>query len=344
MNTPRDAIEKNYGLSILRIWMCFEVVLCHFWIVEEKGSFNLFERTRGLAVPIFFLMSFILTGKKMVVEADKTKFKKRFYRLLCPQIFWSVVYFIRYYLRDLFSGGLDLKNGIKDFTLQLFLGHTINQSMWYQVDLIIITFLLILIFGICKKELGIFILIFLGMLSIYLQYSGWNIATFGDLPGSVSVPLGRMCEAVPFMVIGTLISYYDIMKLLGKKRWETLLLLLAGIVIMFNVTLFVTPEGFGYSGMYNICMGCLIVMLFYFLPLERLQGICKRIIENISKYTLGIYCIHRLVRDLLKHFIYPYFAIMMGTFKECILVFLVSLLIALLIGSMPVKCLKDSVM
>lgn len=334
--------EKNYGLSILRIWMCFEVILCHFWIVQEESSFNLFERTRDLTVPVFFFMSFLLTGKKMTCKADKMEIKKRLYRLICPQVFWSVIYFIIYYFLDL-KWNLGLENGIKDFILQLFFGHTINQTMWYQVDLIIITVFLILIFEICKEKSGILILVFGAIFSIYLQYSGRNMEIFGNLPGSVSYPLGRICESVPFMVTGTLLSYYNIIKLLKKRRREMLIILLAGIAVLFKVTIFVTPEGFHYGGMYNICTGSAIVMFFYLLPLEKLPQKCKEIIETISKYTLGIYCMHRLVRTLLMYFVYPHITVIPGSFQECVLVFSVSLAVALLIGKIPVKCLYSSV-
>lgn len=337
-----DQKTNNYGLSILRIWMCFEVVLCHFWMIQEDSSFNIFEKMRKLAVPIFFLMSFILTGKKMIETSDKLKLKQRLYRLMCPQVFWSIVYFMVYYLLDL-KWNLGLENGIKDFMLQLFLGHTINQTMWYQVDLIILTIFMILIFRLCREKWGIFFITILGMLSIYLQYSGWNIAIFGSLPGAISYPLGRLCEAVPFMVIGTLISYYNIMQLLEKKRWEVLVILLIGMAIMFKVTIFVIPEGFHYSGLYNVFMGSAMVMFFYLLPLGKLSEKCKVIIEFVSKYTLGIYCIHRLVRNLLNFFLYPHITVIPGTFFECVLVFIVSFAVVFLIGRIPVKCFKDAV-
>ena len=335
--------QKNYGLSLLRIWMCFEVVLCHFWTVQETEKFNIFLETRNLAVPIFFLMSFLLTGKTMVGKLDKLRVKKRLYRLVCPQIVWSVLYFIVYYLLDL-KWNLGLENGIKDFVLQLFFGHTINQTMWYQVDLIIITIIMLCIFGLCKEKTGIFLITILGVLSVYLQYSGWNVATFGNLPREISYPLGRITESVPFVIVGTLISHYNIEKILEKERWKMLIVLLAVIVTMFKVTIFVTPEGFQYSGMYNICMSSAMVMAFYLLPLAKLPEMGKKVIEFVSKYTLGIYCIHRLIRNLMSYLLYPHIAIVTpGTFSECILIFIVSFIVVFLIGKIPVRYFKDAV-
>ena len=49
--------EYNLGIALLRIWMCFEVVLCHFRTWTIKGGI-LYE-FQGAAVPVFMLVAFV---------------------------------------------------------------------------------------------------------------------------------------------------------------------------------------------------------------------------------------------------------------------------------------------
>lgn len=61
--------RKNIGLCILRAWMCFEVVLSHFWIPSTpvEGIQYLFYIVREYHVPAFMFMSFYLTADTIVV-------------------------------------------------------------------------------------------------------------------------------------------------------------------------------------------------------------------------------------------------------------------------------------
>ena len=143
-----EADKFNYGLAILRIWMCFEVVLDHFknWDGATAESlpwpFRMLLRYGGIAVPVFMLSSFLLTDMAKL-SSDRKKKKKRFYRLLVPHVFWAFSYFVIYKLLDIIKG-LSLEHGIKDLVLQLALGHSLNQTEWFQIDLIVITAIFIL--------------------------------------------------------------------------------------------------------------------------------------------------------------------------------------------------------
>lgn len=54
--------DRDIGISILRLWMVFEVVLVHYWDTTT-GNVSIwlkpFEEMKMLAVPIFMLLSFI---------------------------------------------------------------------------------------------------------------------------------------------------------------------------------------------------------------------------------------------------------------------------------------------
>ena len=80
----------NYSIELLRIFLCFEVVLCHF----GGGDKNIFFYSlRTCAAPLFILISFSLTDYYRIVN-DKHQFSSRLKRLIIPNIIWTVVYFI----------------------------------------------------------------------------------------------------------------------------------------------------------------------------------------------------------------------------------------------------------
>lgn len=95
--------KYNLGLAILRLWMSFEVVLCHYWSGMSnnyKGSLNIFLKFGTLAVPIFVIISFYLTETK-ISTSDKNSFMKRIQRLLIPYIGWGVIYWFIYIFKNI---------------------------------------------------------------------------------------------------------------------------------------------------------------------------------------------------------------------------------------------------
>lgn len=151
----------NIGLAFLRIWMCFEVVIDHFkdWngiqVMDLNQPFRVLFQFGGIAVPVFMLMSFTLSNIEEIITSDNSKIKHRMYRLLIPQLFWTLVYFFIYWLIDL-RKNLDLIKDFSDFWWQLFLGHSINQTTWYQIDLIMLTVIFVIAYKILKIKNGIY--------------------------------------------------------------------------------------------------------------------------------------------------------------------------------------------
>lgn len=92
------------GFSILRIWMCFEVILVHGWAHGDKLNkiYSGFVKYEGIAVPVFMLMSFYLTDMAQLANQND-KVAVRFKRLLIPHLFWTCVYFAIYKLLNVDS-------------------------------------------------------------------------------------------------------------------------------------------------------------------------------------------------------------------------------------------------
>ena len=80
----------------------------------------------------------------------------------------------------------------------------------------------------------------------------------------------------------------------------------------------------------------------YLLPFEKINEKCLRFIEFISKYTLGIYCMHRLVNKFACQ-IFVHMGFEESSFLGCILVYIICFMISLLVSKIPSKFAKTLV-
>lgn len=349
-----DVKKYNMGLAFLRIWMCFEVVICHFknWDGIQLENMTLPVRIlydfRDIAVPVFMLLAFSLTDIEKIALNNKL-IGRRMYRLLIPQLVWSIAYFLVYCLLD-FMYGIDLIKGFSDFLWQLLGGHSINPTTWYQIDLILLTVFFVLVFRVTKRE-GMRVVMALGMFALCLQYLGINGALFDNIiweadfdSGYIIYPYGRLMEMVPYAVLGILCCHFNLFKRLKSYKKEVIVFALSLIYIFMRCEVFIEPLGYGYSGLDKLAVGMLVVFVFYYLPFDKLPYVFQDIIKEIAEYTTGIYFGHRMIGTLIYNSrLQEYFRMKPGSIYDCIVIFLVCLIIFRAIHKIPFKWIRVSV-
>ena len=290
--------DYNIGLSVLRAIMCFEVVLFHCWDAENAtGIMQIFRWLRTFAVPVFILMSFILV-QKTLVEHNKEKIRNRFERLFIPQIGWAIIYLCAYKVLDVLFD-CQLKVGIADLIWQILTGTSqLNPTMWYQVALILLTLLFLLIILLFKRKYMV-VLYLLGAVTIFTQYSGMNMV-FSNLRFELRYMIGFSLEMIPIAIAGFAIAYNNILDELCKNKYLTVGfgIFTVGIVATYGV--FTEVPGYGYQGISMIVISFALVALFYAMPLLQLPAPILAVIEKATRYTMGIYCMHRLIATILN--------------------------------------------
>lgn len=278
-NIPKK--EINIGISLLRIWMCFEVVLEHFktwdWDTINQTSklhqsicnflsFNMF-----MAVPCFMILAFIFTDIEYIAK-DGVQFKRRLIRLITPVIFWAVIYLLVYVVLD-YVYGTKLIQFKTDLLWQIIFGHAYNRTLWFQFDLIVITLLYVGVFRYLDKKRALTVIAFFTLFALIAQYSNKNAEilqkiNLGIYPKTyVLESLGRICEMIPYATIGVIIKEF---KVLDKEEAaiDTLLkIILSLLTIKFlkSNSVFYTPLGFVYQGIQKIVIAFFYVVFFYLL-------------------------------------------------------------------------------
>lgn len=342
MSNNKSKYDKiNYGLSLLKMLLAFEVLLGHFadWKEYDPRYVWPFRELVSLAVPCFVIISFFFLANSFL-SRDEGKFKSRMEKLLIPQIGWAFIYYVIYLVIDL-TLHVGLHEGFMDLVWQLLTGHSryLNATMWYQVDIIVISFIFYLIFKFFDNKKALVTLLLLMLFCYFLQISGINVALFGELIFELKYPLGRIAEVIPFAVIGFLIQYFKVFDRIKRYRYIIMplcvVLFMAGFYVPWPVF-----KDFGFSGFAKPYLALCIVTFAYMVPLEYVSLSIKKAILTISNYSLGIYCIHRLINTLMNVFV-PSFQI--GSFERCIVLYIVCYFVCMLIDKIGNKKISSLV-
>ena len=88
IQTKKKKIERNIGLEILRMLLCFWVVLFHS--INHSNDFILnYIVKKKFHVPCFFFISFYYFFP-IIKDRNSTKMKLRLERLSLPYFIWPV--------------------------------------------------------------------------------------------------------------------------------------------------------------------------------------------------------------------------------------------------------------
>ena len=344
--------DYNYSIAFMRAFFSFCVICAHFYIAARPEFYPsaLLIRMSGIAAPIFFMISLFLTSKKYT-DKDSIKIGKRLWRLYLPQVVWAVIYYLGY--KVVFYGfgfaGIHVDHlfryGWEDLLWQIGFGsdRALCPQFWYQFDLIVITILCYLVYRLAGKH-GITVMTVIGVLAIIMQYSGLNYFLFCRFEYELWYPLGRFAEVMPFAVIALHLGSSGVLNRNGKLK---LILIAICIAVMAAVTFtsFIPDpkDGFSYGGINKLLYGVCAFVVLYLMPFDKLPDVGKKVLKFLAKYSFGVFCIHMGIGYCTDFILCPLNKWKNGTLIECILVYLVSLLLSWLISLFPGKFSKQIV-
>ena len=318
----------NYGLQILKMFLCMWVVYIHTCKESNKLLRHLFFFRTKFHVPGFIIISFYFLFN-IISKRDIDKAKERFIRLLVPYfilpLFTWLYNNISYKFINYSIYGRILK--FKELINQFIIGYIYYIIFWFHFVLLFLTLLFFIIAFIFKKNFLIIIQIF-GLISYIFQYSGYNLKTFNQYKNSVSIPLGNIFELCPSSVIGLSFGAFNLINSLKKNRSNIIVICSAFLYLLFAYDLFKNIKGFLYPGIQSTLGGMLLFIIFSLFPFEKLKN--KFIISIIiffSNYTGGIYYFHLLIRDALRVNI-----IKQKKFQGTLMIYIISYIICL-VGS-----------
>lgn len=319
--------EINIGLQLLKIYLSYNVVNSHSLIISNVSKHLRFFLINSLHVPTFFIMSFYFFHKTLI-SRDLNKLVQRFYRLLIPYLIWPFIFLIINIIIS-FISNIEFPHSFINLRNQLLTGCSYIPSLWFQWDLIFETFLFIIIELLFHKHI-IFILVNIGLISYFFQYSNYNYNYFKNFIYEKKYIFGRLCETIPFSVSGFIIGYYEIIKNLKKYRKKTIYLVFIIFYLVYKYNIFSIPSGFYYQSLKLQVLSLCLFIFFSFISDNYLPKYLIILIKQMSKFSAGIYYIHFPLIQYFKHCFLP---VKVGTIYGGLFIYIISYLICL-IGNM----------
>lgn len=299
--------NRVFYLDILRVIACLSVIMIHSsatYVVEDIGSFNfwianIFDGLSRIGVPLFIMISGTLMLDKNYQFSTK-KLIKHIIRMIVFFVFWSSIYCIIYNI----IGQIFIKHESIDIIKvigSLIKGH---YHLWF-IYLIIGLYLIVPLLRLWvnddnKKYVEYFII-----LSIFFTYIIPQIINVGSNYSSLFEHLNYIIEKnlqlkyvggyTAYFILGWYIHNYDIKnkKIIYIFGFIGLLISIIGTYILSNST------GKAIQMYENLSINVLFQSIAMFIIIKdrfiNSQNKSNKIINYISKCSLGIYAIHALI-------------------------------------------------
>ena len=298
----KEKKEKNIGIEILRIYLSILVVNTHCFKNSNEYHLLLLKMIRNqLHVPTFIIISFYFFQNSLF-SRNLEKYKQRFQRLLIPYILWSFIIWILNCILDHYFK-IGLKHSFKDLKKQLLTGHCLNTVFWFQWNLIFLTFFYIIIELTFNKYI-INILLNIGLIAYFFQYSHYNYNLFFNLEYEIKYTFGRFVEMIPYSISGLFFAYFKLFDYFKKNRIKIIDKVILIFILISRYNFIFTPIGFGYSGFYSHILSICLFIFFSLLSSKFVPQKLIKMIIPISKCTPGIYYLHYPIMLYLKNIFY----------------------------------------
>ena len=199
----------------------------------------------------------------------------------------------------------DMIDGFRALFWQLVTGHAfhVNAPLWYMAVLIWLTLLYVIIFMLPNKKISFAAIQAIAVIALVMQYSGANYSLFKALPFETKYPLGRVAEMIPFATIGYDLAHFKVYEWIREKKKRHTVVLWTSLAIAICCLVFgrsTDIAGFGYNGLFRMIVSVSLFTFFYLLPIETIPEKTAKTIKKVTAHTLGIYCMHYLVGNILN--------------------------------------------
>ena len=307
--------DYNYSVSLLRLWMAYEVVYLH-----AGGPLSVWMMS---AVPVFMTLSFIYATRSLVTDPVK-----RIKRLIYPYIFWCIINYAVLGIMGLLNPSMPSPT-LRGFIAELFCGTADVDAtqLWFSNVLIIISILVWCIHRLCGLRWTVIFMAALGAASLIYEYVGMDLLVqsvvgtderFFLLRAVVLIP-----QMMPYMACGLIFYATGLLDILKKKR---VLSLPIAVVLLAADILIPHPDfmsGWMYGGLGHLCTALLLVTAFYLMPFELLPDKVKSGVRLLSRYTMGIYMCHIIIKQLYEN-LFAMHERLLHSIAEAVVVFIAS--------------------
>jgi|GEM_PF-3727130 len=276
--------KKVVLFELLKIILAFLVINLHIESFVLSNPFTPLYYLGWYSVPLYITMNFYFNSDKFkVANFNLSQFTKIIQRLLIPLIFWSIVGFILH--PELIT--------IKYLFRQMITGTAVNPPLYYLTTLIYVS---VIIFVLKKYLFNNPLLVFsLICLFVLVESTGIEMYFASKLWIQIQLAVVRIFEYFKYALLGLYLPniYESVNNKLNKKFLYCLTLLLLILDIGFES--YFHPSHMSYGGIIQFTtVTLLMISMITFAKIMPLATSNNHIL-SLSKYTLGIYCLHTFI-------------------------------------------------
>ncbi|OLQ80564.1 hypothetical protein BIT28_15970 [Photobacterium proteolyticum] len=285
-------MNREYNIDSLRVVGILMVIILHsfaiyivanydYYNVDLKVSTSIAVFTR-VAVPLFVMVSGRYMMSCLSSISLKEFYQKRAKRILYPLLFWSLVYSV---YKLVFVAGSTLESNIMDFVMGVPYVH-----LWFLYMIFGLYLVTPILYKIKEK----------------LSPKGYVIFSIVSL---LIAPVFEMTAKVQILQLFTYIGYFTMGDILKDfvvtnrvKNFSFLGYLIAMLTAVGFTVYFIDQRNdiafnFSASTMYTTTVATICLYMFF----NGLTG-KESVLSKLSIYTMGVYCIHHLILDLLVNY------------------------------------------
>ena len=256
---------------------------------------------------------------RIIYSKNITKIRERFERLLIPYFIWPIIILI---INNIFylSLNIKLKISLKELLIQYKTGHNIVAVLWFQLNLIMSTVLILSIKLLFDKNISFF-LVNIQIIAYFFQYSDFNYNLFIKYDYYRRYPFGRFMEIIPHCITGYILASLNLLIYLKQNKIKSISSLLVFLSFIIKYKIIINPKGFNYQGILLHIKSLIIFLIVAIMPSEKItnKNIIK-FIKNLTNYTSGIYYLHIPISLYLSNF---FLLIKKKTICGCLIIYII---------------------
>ena len=311
-NSSSKKIERNIGLEILRMILCFWVLLFHS-ISNSKNFVLNFILKKKFHVPCFFFISFYYFFP-IIKNRNTNKMRIRMERLFVPFLIWPLfIWFFNNILYLIIKGNRFRRMlTFNELFIQIITGRKFFIQLWFIFNIIFISIFFFIISFINDNVLIIIINI-LSLLCYLIQLNEKSYIFYTDFTDCIAHSVGHLIISFPIAITAFLSNKFNLIYYFENIKTK----LLFFIIFFIALLLLITGKSDTYSGIDKNLFSLLIFYFVQLIPLNKyLNKNSKNIIYFLTSYTNGIYCLHIII----KYYIFKIFKVKI-TVLSCILLY-----------------------
>lgn len=300
--------QRNTSLDKARFVAIIAVVMIHVSSKLVSGNecgsaeffwANIFDSLSRIGVPLFVMTSGALLLDEDKPFSNKHLFSKRLPSILFLAITWSVIYAVGYEIAKPLLTGKSIS--IKGFVDAVISGHFHLWYLYMQVGLYLaLPFLRKVV---CNKNKNV-VLMYLAV-SLLAQFSIPVIK-------AISLHIDAASYLITFIqnfkmdffnvYLAYFLAGWYIVHIGIPKKFK-IAIYIAAVVSILSIMLYVNFTGNYKNGYSNDNLFLFVYAAGVFLALNNTKPGCGKIISTLSKYSFGIYAMHIVIIDAVRHFL-----------------------------------------